>query len=135
MSLNFNLGDKIACCRKVIGLTQEQLAEILGITKGAVSKWEQNISYPDITLLPSLADLFQISIDELFGRTINREPVYDLVDNTPWDDDRKMRVAFYHGKKLITYAENDINHVQNQINLHFDYYPYTIKGFCKFVCD
>ncbi len=135
MNANFNLGDNIAYYRKIIGLSQEQLAEILGITKGAVSKWEQKICCPDVTLLPSIADLFQVSIDELFGRTINKEPVYELVENTPWDDDKKMRVAFYHGKKLITYTENDIKRGDNQINLHFDYQPYAIKGFCKFVCD
>lgn len=135
MNSVFNLGDNIAYYRKVIGLTQQQLAEILGITKGAVSKWEQNISCPDVGLLPALADLFQVSIDELFGRTISREPVYDLVENTPWDDDRKLRVVLYHGKKLITYTENDINRGENQIVLHFDYQPYSIKGLCKFVCD
>lgn len=135
MNSVFNLGDNIAYYRKVIGLTQEQLAVMLGLTKGAVSKWEQNISCPDVALLPVLADLFQVSIDELFGRKINKEPIYDLVENTPWNDDRKFRIAFYHGKKLITYTENDINFGENQIVLHFDYCSYTIKGFCKFVCD
>lgn len=135
MNTKFNIGDNIAYYRKQIGLTQEQLAEILEISNGAVSKWEQKISSPDVMLLPAIADLFQISIDELFGRAVNREPVFDFVEDTPWKDDRKIRVAFYHGKKLITHTENNIHSGKNQIILHFDYPPYQINGFCKFVSN
>jgi len=49
-------------------LTQEQLAEKLGITAQAVSKWENDISCPDISILPKLADIFGVTIDELLGR-------------------------------------------------------------------
>lgn len=135
MNTKFNIGDNIAYYRKRIGLTQEQLAEILGISNGAVSKWEQKISCPDVMLLPTIADLFQISIDELFGRAVNRETIFDFVEDTPWEDDRKIRVAFYHGKKLITHTENGINGGKNHISLHFNYSDYEINGFCKFVCD
>lgn len=59
------LGTRIADKQRKIGLTQDQLAEKVGVSPQAVSKWENNFSCPDIGLLPSLADLFGISIDEL----------------------------------------------------------------------
>ena len=48
-------------------LTQEDVAEFLGITPQSVSKWERGESYPDITLLPALANIFETSIDLLLG--------------------------------------------------------------------
>ena len=48
-----------------MNLTQDQLAEQMGVSSQAVSKWENDLSCPDISLLPSLSDLFGISIDEL----------------------------------------------------------------------
>lgn len=65
------LGENIAMLRKNKGLTQEKLAEIIGISAQSVSKWENDISMPDITLLPVLADIFSVSIDSLFGKSIN----------------------------------------------------------------
>ena len=49
------------------GLTQEQLAQAIQISPQAVSKWERGDGYPDITLLPRIANFFQISVDELIG--------------------------------------------------------------------
>ena len=49
------------------GITQEELAEHMGVSRAAVSKWEKGQSYPDITLLPRLAAYFNISVDELLG--------------------------------------------------------------------
>ena len=62
-----SLGKKISELRKEKSLTQEGLAEALGISPQAVSKWENDLSCPDIMLLPALASLFDVSIDELFG--------------------------------------------------------------------
>lgn len=62
-----NFGTTLKELRKKRGLTQEQLAEYLGISSQAVSKWENNISYPDVSLLPVLANYFQVSTDELLG--------------------------------------------------------------------
>ena len=49
------------------GITQEELAAYLGVSKAAVSKWENEMTYPDITLLPQLAAYFNITIDDLLG--------------------------------------------------------------------
>ena len=61
------LGKRIAQNRKNLGLTQDQLAEKLGITAQAVSKWENDQSCPDISVLPKLAEIFGITTDELLG--------------------------------------------------------------------
>ncbi len=63
-----SLGKNIAANRKRLGLTQDQLAEQLGVTPQAVSKWENDQSCPDIATLPRLAEIFSISTDELLGR-------------------------------------------------------------------
>lgn len=62
------LGKRIVANRKRMGLTQDQLAEQLGVTAQAVSKWENDQSCPDISTLPRLAEIFGISTDELLGR-------------------------------------------------------------------
>ncbi len=68
------LGKRIAAQRKKLGLTQDQLAERLGVTAQAVSKWENDQSCPDITTLPRLAEIFGTSTDALLGH--NPPPVY-----------------------------------------------------------
>lgn len=64
---DIKIGTVIATYRKKKGITQEELAKHLGISKPAVSKWESGQSYPDILLLPVLASYFDISVDELIG--------------------------------------------------------------------
>lgn len=59
------LGQRIAELRRARGLTQDELAEKMGVSAQAVSKWENDISCPDIMVLPQLADFFGASIDEL----------------------------------------------------------------------
>ena len=62
-----NFGSKLSELRKRKGYTQEELADILGVSAQAVSKWENDLSYPDITLLPEIAQLFNVSLDELLN--------------------------------------------------------------------
>ena len=61
------LGRRIAAHRKRLGLTQDGLAEQLGVTAQAVSKWENDQSCPDISMLPKLSEIFGITIDTLLG--------------------------------------------------------------------
>ena len=61
------IGKRIVFHRKRLGLTQDALAEKMGVTAQAVSKWENNQSCPDIGALPKLAEIFGISTDELLG--------------------------------------------------------------------
>ena len=56
--MKLSIGNKIKALRRERGITQEQLAESIGISFQAVSKWENDISLPDITLVPALASYF-----------------------------------------------------------------------------
>ena len=62
-----HLPDNLIKMRHKRNITQEQLAEFLGVTKASVSKWENRQSMPDILLLPKLAAFFDVSIDQLMG--------------------------------------------------------------------
>ena len=69
------MGVRIGELRKARGMTQQALAEALGISGQAVSKWESGLGYPDITLLPAIAETLGVSIEVLFGK----EPDYPIV--------------------------------------------------------
>lgn len=64
---DIQLGSKIRLLRKKKRITQEKLAEALQVTPQAVSKWEMGTSYPDIALLPLIANYFEVTLDALFG--------------------------------------------------------------------
>ena len=101
------LGMRIAANRKRLGLTQYQLAEKLGVSPQAVSKWENDLSCPDIATLPRLADLFGISLDALLGReeaqVVHQAEVVDQADDVhfekghwefSWDAGRRNGIIF-----------------------------------------
>lgn len=98
---SLKLYDTISFYRKRQGFTQEELAKKLGVTNQSVSKWESAQCCPDISLLPTLADIFEISIDELFGRKNEKESHYDLCSELPWNDDNTIRVFRTLGKKIL----------------------------------
>lgn len=64
-SMKFTLGQNISALRKEKGLTQEELSEMLVVSPQAVSKWENDLSCPDIMLLPVIAEIFELSVDQL----------------------------------------------------------------------
>ena len=59
------MGEKLLELRRGQGLSQEDVAEQLGVSRQAVSRWERDESLPDLMLLPVIADLFHITVDEL----------------------------------------------------------------------
>ena len=65
--MELHIGEKIRSLRLQRGLTQEEVAVHIGISYQAISKWERCEGYPDITMLPALANYFHISVDELIG--------------------------------------------------------------------
>ena len=71
--MQLNIGTKIRELRRRDGRTQDNLAEALGVTAQAVSRWESGGSYPDMEMIPSIANYFHVSIDELFGYQDKRE--------------------------------------------------------------
>ncbi len=94
-----NFDEIITKYRKALGLTQEGLAQQLGVTNQAVSKWESGQSCPDIALLPKIADLFGITMDQLFGR--EAKPAAQL----PWPDDGAIRMVLFAGHRHIAAAD------------------------------
>lgn len=77
--MNLTVGEKIKSLRKRNGITQETLANALGVSCQAVSRWELSAAYPDIEIIPSIANYFGISIDELFGYECTREKKVDEI--------------------------------------------------------
>ena len=65
--MNINIGQNIKRLRQQKDMTQEQLAQLLCVSSAAVSKWEVGNTYPDISMLFPLAQIFSVSIDELMG--------------------------------------------------------------------
>ena len=70
--MELSIGRSIKALRKEKDLTQEQLAEILGVSFQAVSKWETGAAYPDIELLPGIARFFGVTTDDLLGVDVSR---------------------------------------------------------------
>lgn len=106
-----NIGHKIKALRKQRGITQEQLANHLGVSFQAVSKWETGIALPDITLTPRLASYFGVSMDELFDFHLEEtelaveaitEEAYQFRESDP----ERSRKILEEGLKQ--YPDNDI---------------------------
>ena len=72
---NLKIGEKIRAKRREHNLTQEELANMLYVSKAAVSKWENEESFPDITMLPQIAQLFHVTMDELFNYALEQKPL------------------------------------------------------------
>ena len=68
MEYKETMGKRISDLRKGKGMTQEQLAQQMGVTAQAVSKWENDLSCPDISILPQLAEALGVTTDELLGK-------------------------------------------------------------------
>ncbi len=115
------LGNKIKALRKARGITQEQLADAIGISFQAVSKWENNITLPDITLAPSLASYFGVTMDELFE--FNLKEMNEKVDSIcaeayPYREGNPQEGRRILEEGLKQYPDNDIllNHLLYVIN-------------------
>jgi transcriptional regulator with XRE-family HTH domain len=104
---------KIAELRKNRGIGQQELADVLGVSFQSVSKWETGTSMPDITLLPNIAEYFDVSIDELLGVKPLHQQTYipkdtDKRDNWNGKTDKlyKNRKYFWNDDYLRFLIEN-----------------------------
>lgn len=103
-----DLGNKIKALRLKAGVTQEKMAQELGVSCQAISKWENNVCAPDISMLPKLSIFFGVTIDELFDLTVNQklhriENMLDFEEELS-DEDFKETVAFLK-EQQETYTE------------------------------
>ena len=77
------IGNQIKALRLRRGVTQEALAQHLGVTAQAVSKWERGVATPDIGMLPDISAYFGVTIDELF--TLSDDTRMERIQNMLWD--------------------------------------------------
>ncbi len=90
--MELTVGKKIAGLRKEKGMTQDDIAEMLNVSPQAVSKWENDISYPDIMLLPKIAELLGTTIDELLSSQPKKEIMLVKESQRKNIDDMILRV-------------------------------------------
>lgn len=76
------IGEKLYQLRRSRGLSQEQLAERIGVSRQTISKWEGGLSTPDLEKLIALADCFEISVDELVREKISAQRIQNPADET-----------------------------------------------------
>ncbi|MBR7137197.1 MAG: helix-turn-helix domain-containing protein [Clostridia bacterium] len=88
--MKLTINETLKACRRAKGLTQEEVAAHLGISYQAISKWERGDGYPDITMLPTLAAYFQITVDELLGTAgLADRKDYDAI-NQCWAEQHRL---------------------------------------------
>jgi len=129
------IGEIIKAKRKERDFTQDALAGILGVSKAAISKWENAECYPDITLLPQIAKIFDISIDELFDYTHeNKESQIVCQYNFGFSLNEIDMAILNHGS--VSKLDKSQRRGGNwEVRVHFvsteENIPYTIQKYIK----
>lgn len=111
--MRVNIGPVLVSQRKKRGITQQQLADFIGVSKGAVSKWETGQSYPDISLLPALASYFDLRID-------------DLMDYEPQLSAKEIQNIYRSLKKSFTTEPGDkvLTTMRSFVRRYYACYPF-----------
>ena len=119
-----NLGNHLFHARKKSGLSQEEVAEKLGVSRQTVSKWETDETVPDIRQSKKMAVLYKMSLDELIDFDIDVQEIQDAIDNTREDVQEKIDWTSAWGKKypiLLQYqAKVNIPNYTLRINVMLD---------------
>lgn len=100
--MNTTLGKRIAALRREKGLKQDELAEKLGVSAQAVSKWENDQTCPDISLLPLLAKTLGVTVDELLSGKQESAPAVQIVPANERKDIKDMVLSI-----VVSSPEND----------------------------
>lgn len=91
--MSITVGRRISMLRKEKGITQEGLAEKLGVSPQAVSKWENDVSYPDIQLLPKISEIFEVTVDDLLSNKEKKLVQIIPEENRKNPDDMLLRIV------------------------------------------
>lgn len=143
------MGARILRRRKEKGLTQEALANKLGVSNQAVSKWEGDVCCPDLQLLPLLADTLELSLDELFGRESKEKPIQKaeadsqilpIAAELPWEDDDAIHAVLFQGHRLLQpkqgslFRHDKYDEIRKTVELHFSGTAQDIYSDFSVVC-
>jgi len=117
--MKLNIGTIIRDRRRAMDMTQEQLAERLGVTCQSVSRWENGMTYPDIEFLPLLADLFGITLDELMGhtKTAMEQRLAKLWEEYEAIDDDDLEAGFDHLARMREEYPNEWDAAHEMVRL------------------
>lgn len=118
VQMETKLAENIRTFRKERALTQEQLAEVLGVTVGAVYKWEAKLSQPELTMIMTMADFFDTSVDVLLGYEMKdnrRQATVDRLKKYYHDKDRE---GLREAEKALKKYPNDFNIVYSSATLY-----------------
>ena len=85
-----NLGNNLFNARKKSGLSQEEVAEKLGVSRQTISKWETDETLPDIRQAKKLALLYHLSLDELIDFDVNLKEIEQVIENTSEETQKKV---------------------------------------------
>lgn len=127
------LSNKLHALRTSKGITQEKLAECIGVTAQAVSKWERGIALPDISLLPELSVYFGVSIDDLFGLTEEKE--YDRIQNMLWDERLLSADEIYRTERWVDEKVRAGYRPADCIRLKADMYNHLARAYNDMAAD
>ena len=108
--------DKLQVLRKQTGMSQEKLAEKIGISRQAVAKWEVGQSYPDVDKIIILSDLFKISIDKLIKDYDDENCSYEVTKQIQYTNEKE--IDFLRRAKKSTYAGNGGESTPSRPNSH-----------------
>ncbi len=119
-----SLGNNLFNARKKKGLSQEDVAEKLGVSRQTISKWETDETLPDIRQSKKLAILYCLSLDELIEYNIDEKEIQDMIDKTSDEVSRKIDWTNVWSKKypiLATYKnEVKVNEYATELNRLLD---------------
>lgn len=111
-----DMGRIIAEKRRQAGLTQEAFADKLGITPQAVSKWENNVGLPDITLLPTISKILNISISDLFSMN---EPMSNQIKIPQFPEELDGLSFIFSKGNMACYSSKEVELVDDEGNVRF----------------
>ena len=119
-----NIGNSLFQARKKCGLSQEEVAEKLGVSRQTVSKWETDETVPDIRQSKKMAKFYHVSLDELIDFDIDIQEIKEAINKTREDVEKKINWTNAWGKKypiLLKYQEDvNISNYAHRIHVMLD---------------